>query len=842
MALFGLDYDGGTLPMVKQQRMPVLATVFLVSSALLASGCGLKKWWGEESVKPGVIEMASGAECPPAIQIVKGTAEESRAAFECLSTQLNDLWTQVVGKQKNVLNDQEISILVRKGLLKIGPNVDRSLHNVFGVKELLGIKSSLSKETVDRWISLVRLHRESIRALYLKYTATKNPIMYSDLKTVAKVASEFLREMNWSMDSDELGEVIFAVFEIKDRDFRSALVPAAQVAINFLNAVCPNFSARDTWNTREIGACLVALTDHFEAGAPWFEFTMNPVENVSFESVEKIKESMRLLGERFETWFRNPALAPVSIAGLIQLSRRMGVNPPNDLIEKMDLVTRFNKDSNGKFIHPSSFSGIFRIMRQYHTYLLDGLPVFVEAVHHKNCLNPEAQSWGTCRLDVTPDLFGRSRAIKLAMKVKNPNFGTRVTPFDGGRFARLMFFHTLSGRIIDAFGKTHSEEAEREAAEYSVEDLGATRPDDTPDGVGPPVPVPLQRPNVISADLNSGSDDMMDLIRSGLQAYEVIHSFVVNILRKMNGLPFEEETTIREMQRSFNLKGLAKLITMTNDVLVLRTKEDRKDFESAVKGLLANITNIMPTSSLFLDQMAVTAVITLMDSLSDYRNAYLEFLTGKQISIFDRKGVEQYLISRDDFVAALPRMVARHFPRTFESRRKFGFERSCGIALDGVLPDSQRNPGMINVSDLDVMTIILSAMEGLLDGCDVDNDLVLSWKLIKGDDELDCGYSRAKDFVQRLIQSGIVVTSSTDRRLIDFALNFVNSTTITRPIGKVMMSSGTMRHVVWHLIQYGKYRDASIGTMYGVFAEAVDMDRVKVAVKAQKEARKRGER
>ena len=755
----------------------------------------LGKWWGEAPEKPGVIQLPStSAECADPLRIVEGDESESERTFECWVEQIDPLWSQVDGREKSSLTDQEIAILVRKGALSSSGDPEELLRKLYAAKKILGLGSPLTREGVNRWVSLLRAHRARIRTIYGTITSSTSTLDYAALRDASRISSEILEQMAWSMDSEQLVLTIRELITISNRDVRNALIPAARAGINLLNAVCPTFESKDVWAAPAIGACLVRAIDHFEMGAAWFNFAFDPEPSYSPEDIRSIRIALELLNQQFDGWFHQKQLSPIRTGLWIDLSRALGVDPPEDILSALELIQRFHKPSNHKEVDPTAFSGLFSLLRRAQMNVLDGLPHFARAFDEGRCLNTNARDWRECVPLGIEELRERSKVIDLAARLANPRYGTAADPFNGSRFARVMLYYTLSGRIIEAFDE---------------------------DGNG-------KKDGLISAGAYRKENEVARLISIGLKGYETVRGFIDNIGRRWKSRPVEQISS----ERILDLTGLAELITMSHDVLVQRTPEDR----NAIEQIVANLLNAFPNSAMFLDQASVAAVIVLADTLTSFRSHYLEVLPQRVVS---DAGADRNTVSRATLAAALPGILERNFPRTFKSCSDFGFEASCGIAFDGIIPSASKDDQNVYVNDLDILTIAAAAMEGLLDTCDANSNEFLSWSSLNGNDELDCAYVRVKDILKRLIDADVIHASARDRVLAKMVLEGINSTFVTRTIGKVAMVRGTKRNLLLHWPLFWIYDDASIGSMFGLVSDVMDSSKAKRARKAAKAERKK---
>ncbi|MCM2322746.1 MAG: hypothetical protein NDJ90_05755, partial [Oligoflexia bacterium] len=211
---------------------------------------------------------------------------------------------------------------------------------------------------------------------------------------------------------------------------------------------------------------------------------------------------------------------------------------------------------------------------------------------------------------------------------------------------------------------------------------------------------------------------------------------------------------------------------------------------------------------------------------------------------------QQFVVDRDSVVKNLDKMMAAAFPRTFESCSTFlqdcdwrgqnckpssvSFERSCGIAMDEILSGPMPGTNNLSTGDLDVLTILALAMEATIDTCNVqdedDQRDSLHWSLVDGGDELDCGFVKAKDVVNRLMESKILQVKGVDSGVIKLMLDFTSATFITRPMGKVAMIRGqlSVTDLLWNELTFWAYRKgATVGSLYALISDIADSERAR---------------
>lgn len=788
-----------------------------VIGILLLSGltsCSLKGLWGEKPKSElGVVrlEQSPGASCPDFTKILTGTEDESLKSFECWASQVDVLFSQVVGRSKDSLTDGEIATLVRKQIVQIPGDQETSLKTLFILKKFLGFGPELTKPKVENWVVILRNNRPYFRDLYHRWTGEKGKLFYSDVEALSQFFNTVLLEMNWVMTSEELGGVLDAVLQLHEFDFKNALAPAARVSINLLNGVCPTFSIKNSWNAKELADCLPLLTAHFKGTGPWFDFFMNSMSEFSTDRRKKITEALDVLTVQAEIWFNQPSLSVIQPDLWLALGSAMGAPSTEDFKKSFQLLEKFNPKSTGGVIHPSAMIRVLSIIKKYELALMGGLGYFFGAVEQYNCTDSNATKWYRCvpqaLLAGVRDPKTDPQDLDLYLKVKNLHFGQNASPPNGKSYRKVMLFNVFASELISMFDEDH-------------------------DGR-------------LSINWHNDKDEVTPILNMGVEGYQIALRFVDNLNRKVHHKPLNSGDSL--LFRSLDLKGLANLITMTTHLLVLNDPKSN--------GTLDDFDLVAPNSSSYLDQTALTAVFTMMDSLSDFREAYIQNLlnsqTGPGVDLpspqDDVKAAaanpDAYIVLRESFIENLPEIMKQNFPRTYESCEKFGFTRSCGISFNKIIPPAigekigekiieKNRSGYIHVGDLDLLTLVAATMEGLFDNCDFNRDGKLTWTLI-GTDELDCAFLRGKDILTRMLDARIIQTSKEDEASTKLLLNMMNSVFVTRAAGKIAMVRGTTAGMILNIPLFMFYNGATFGSLYGLVSNILDPDQTNAIDKQQ---------
>lgn len=752
----------------------------------LFMGCSLGNPWGGEPKSPPVIQAeVTGSPCPLWETLLTAREEDSLMNFQCWKNQIEKIWSEVEGKTPNALSEAEITTLIRKQIVKTPGDPEKSVQRVLRIKRLLGIRQDLTRQEVEDWIHWLEKKRPLARELFQKFRQPHHTLTFTEIEQSAELISASLRRINWVMNSNEFARSIITVFDIQDPDLLRAIEPGSEVVINALNMLCPTFYTPETWQTQSIASCIDLMVAKFKVGAPWFEFLMNPTDQISNKQIQEIDQSLNALSVEVQEWFQSPKLSPLYPTRWVELSRKIRANPPIDFLNSLRVIRRFKHRSNEEAIYPEELIRIFEIIRRAQKSIFEGLPLFLETIEKGQCQNLGAKHWTQCILSESETQGKLIPGIKTAWRIKNFHHGQSTTPLNGESFSRISFFYELAGQVIELF---HNE--------------------------CPPRTLPWKEcnPRFITTDVGDENDHLVQLITIGVNTAETIDRLITNIRRKFAHQPFEEDPSL--IDRRWNIAGLARLIATTNDLLVKRTKEEADLLSQWVSMI------ILPNkSSLSLDQLAITAIFETIDSLPKYRQTYLSLLDETQ----QKEKTQKPQVNRSEIMKRLPTLLNFTFPRTLESCNAFGFQKSCKIVFEHVLSSAHQDQEWMDANDLDILTIMASSIEGLIDSCDQNQDSRLHWSLLSNQDELDCGYLRAQETLKRLMESQVVDMTEGDQEKSKILLWLINSTPVTRTNGKIALSRGTskylMANLLWAPFYFTPY--ATLGSTYGLIADLV---------------------
>jgi hypothetical protein len=743
---------------------------------LLLTACSPAQWWGEAPPPARVAEAPKSASdaCPEPAALLKGSEAESQQALECLNSDIEDAWKKIRGQESESLAEAEIDTLIERGIIDLAKgNTALSKRKVRAVRRLLAIDSRITKKDTKALLAWLQEHRQELRRLYQLFSHAESDIRYQDFRAALELSSSYLKHRNWKIPREELGRALVDL--TADGNAESVTPEVVLVVHDAVGALCPGHQKRGIWDGALLSSCLDSLAQDFDAGSDWVDFVLNQVR--PGVDLEKVKKSLDNFLPVVEKRMSHPDATGLNPALWVALARKLKAMPPEGFLESLNIIGKLHSKSSGHYIDPGAITLTLRIVRAYHELMLNGIPSFREAHAKGKCVNA-ATDWRNC---VLPDPHSiRNQAFQKILKSRNTAYGEYALPFDGHLFKKIALFHALSGEIISSF-------------------------DSDKDGV-------------ISSRWDDSQDEIMNLVSVSLSSVDVITRFINNMKARVRGDALFEQEEFSSIGH-LNLKGLARLITLAGgEIIVNREKEERIFLEK----LIANLTNSFPTNSVQLDHDAMSATLVFVSSFGAYRDSYLS-TPGILQRPHPRYGKTQ--VDRPSVIQALPKILERNFPRTLKSCQSFGFERSCGISMDEVLPPADPGGDWTSASDLDILTMITASLESLLDSCDYDGSGTLGWNLFDGQDELDCTFTKFSSVTKRLMEAKIVNVEQEQR--VRALLSSLNSIFITRSFAKVAMIKGTTSGIVAAPITLWFQKDASLGSIYALLAETLAKDRVK---------------
>jgi hypothetical protein len=759
------------------KKLSAIAALSLtLGASATLTGCSDSPFWGEDAPAPQFAVAPSGSECPPAMNVLEGSDAESAQALGCWTSQVGRLWIDIRGKTRNELTDNEIRTLFRKRIIVVEGDVDQTLEVLFAAKSLLGIRGNLSRETTESWVSWFGENRPRIRELYQRVKAhyTSNAYLaFSDIRGAVNLTASFLRKTRWSMRSSELADKTKPLVFKEYATLRESTPELARVLINLAEGLCPMAPGGDVWETTRLAECAEGLLSVLDPGAVWLEYALNPYYSHRLDAAER---SLDALLPRLKMWLEDPRLRPVDMKLWVNFAEKIGVQVREQSLKNLDWINAFSPRSTATSIDPSFLVTAADIVYRWQKSVFQGLQWF------RACDFRKAKDWENCTVELTPALEERSEVMNIASRLRNRHYSNRLLPFNRTTFSRLMLMDAISDKVMKVYDKDQN-------AFITIENLAS---------------------NV----------ELLDLLTASFQVQKNTQ-FIDQLSLRLKGIDISASQTQEWVLRSFEPEGVARLLTLMGEVLYRR---DRKN-QFFVDSIFANLSNLFPGNSTHLDQGALTGILATIDILGDYRRSFLSRdATLAEPMIVKSSASGETILRRGAVIKAIDPLLREHFPRLHQSCMNFGWERSCETVFMNLLA-GKNDDDLIFASELDILPIASIFLENLIDRCDENNDGKLTEKIADGSDELDCGFTHLKDMVVRLMDAKIIE----DQKSIRNALAFVNSTFLTRPLGKISLARGTRKGTLIRYIPRIFYNDrATMGSILGLAAEIIDPERIEM--------------
>ncbi len=747
--------------------------IFLWIGSSLLSSCALKDWWGETTQRSNTIQTSPvHSPCLEFSKILSSNEETSQKTFNCWKNELSSAWTHLHPKEKDALSSAEIRSLVKSEVLHLPGDPKLNAEKFVGIKKLFGHLDLIRKSDLEQWILWAETHRSTLRLIYEKWNTPHRHILYSDIENLLEITASALKKANWNFTSDEIAEIFTQTMSLNESDFYPVARPITHVALDLMNMLCPLGAESKTWSALKISECISLAARQFSGAHRWVEFLINPTETFNKNDQEEVFDGVEAFLNTAETWFKQQGFSSFHTLKWWEFAKSLGINvTPEEFAEDLFLIQKWTHGTTE--ILPADFAiKVARATGLFQKFLISGIIPFIESTQQHRCVNPETQYWLDCVPSQAISLRKNIRNIDLFFRIKNPNHGGSHSAMSGYEFGKMMLYYTLAGEVIRTF-------------------------DDDQDGI-------------ILAHSKDNSAQAIRAITAAVNFSDLWTQFIENIQKKWNSIPIKKFDSTAQFVKKLNPQGFAELITMTSEVLVQRSPENK----SFIDGLIANITNTAPSGAYYLDQMSITAVFSSINTLPDYRE---EIIGIHKID----KSTSQERVERALVIKNIPDWLKIIFPRTYSSCNQFGFELSCGTVLQTLLPLPLPEKSEIAVSDIDILTIYAITMEGILDHCDRNGDGKLSWDLFDGNDELDCGFTQAGEITKRLVNSQVVKTSSADQKRINLLINTIDSFFLSRVIGKTAMVRGTAENAWINLPLFWLFNGATLGTMYGLTGNVI---------------------
>jgi len=664
-----------------------------------------------------------------------------------------------------------------------------SRTRINAITRLLDLSEQPAKEVFENRLTWVRDHFSPVVA-FISALSNEGPIQYQTFAAALNSSAALLKELHWELDSNTLLNDLREIITFQSALFTQAPLESLAVGLSLAHFVCPDLTQPQHWQPQMLGQCFNNITSELDGGSDWINFYLNPDRPILEKSdVELLQASLNKTTPKLIKWFMNENLQPIQVDLWIKLATKMNALPPEGFKNSLKALTFVDSGTGPDSIAPSLMIKIAQILQAHHTAVLNGAYVFGSRQKTSGCNNIDAKTWKDCKIDLTKELIEKNPDFARAGQIYNPNFGQNLIPFSGKEYSRILMYTAFADNIIRAFD--------------------------------------FDQNGLLTANNKSGRDEVLELIEAGIPFIEKYNEFSGNLIASIRNKPLPEiGSSLQDAE--FNMTELARLVTLSgSEILVRRTPKRSFIFFS----ILENILHTFPRTAVHLDSEAIGSILYLLENLPEYRKAMLEQarLTDPN-AVITYKGTEDHYFRRDAVINELPSYLEQFFPRTYDSCKEFAYGASCKIVFEEILPTSEREDQMIPDSDFDVLIIMATLIESLVDRCDKNLDSKLSYNLIDGNDELDCGFTRMGDAVSRLMGAGIIESEDTERY--SRIISTLDSVFILRAFGKVPMIFGRRNATPINVIFRPHKRKASIGSILGLVADIIDEDAAKAARKA----------
>lgn len=876
----------------------------LVCFFALSSCAPPAQWWGEDAPPETPLVLSDEGkkeELPNPILILEGSEAQSAKLFQQLRDEILKVFDSVEGARSGQISRRELEILKNRGVFTVDATAWVKVQTVL---DLFGFEKAIVRDQLVQLLDVFKTYRSWIRRSYLNWKESKpfdfakDPpqafrflrkllqviqwkgqdlrwfqeriiqltdaswgeriqaggvllgldrsvhfqqtllsyiefcleyygfgysvyerlsseaaVEYSELEKAMSLVDQILRTLNWELKTSELVDSLVGLLQWDDPDFLRSTLPGARVIRNALSVLCPDMGDTSLWNSTDIARCGVSWIQSLSGAREYVEYLINPLERVP-RSLDALRgallEGQAVLQEHLKRLPGEVGIRPLLWIGFAE---SLKAHPPDNFLQALQIVKVIDPHSSATLIRSGLFQKAVRLWAVYQRSLFGNHSFFFQAMRSpypaSRCFNlgldQEEKDWRKCELWVTERMREASPSLRLAMKVQTVNFGWDAVPFTGKRFQEILFFHALSGLVIETF-------------DQDQDGLISTRP---------------------HGDTSQEPDEVQELLTVSLQAVDTIERFIDHVRIKLRGEEIVESDPLIGFGK-LDFKALARLITVAgSDVLVQRTPKER----DRLKELADNLLRVNPGSSVFLDQIALTAILSFITTLGDYSKAYIRSMVelhGPYVNghwpahpqypqpIALKRG-EEHEVHRETLLKMLPQLFEIYFPRTFESCSSWpagGWQRTCGVAFDEVLPDPKPGSDRIAEEDLKLLTLVAAGLEKTLDACSKDGLPRLRAEVLDGNDELDCAYTIISNIAKRLLDTGLLDDVDTGDRFLGNLFNILDTFLFLRMPGKVAMVRGTTQvfYLNWLMPWHA---EATLGSLYALMSDILDPDRAR---------------
>jgi len=763
-----------------------LINIFLI--AIIITSCSNNKWWGEEAPQEKFIDTTKQSSLavtnePSISDILEGNSALSNEAFLYLKKSINESWAKIQGKNDGRLAEDELLLLIKKRVLTFSDDVEQDVAFILSIKSLLGIKKDINKTTIDWVINWIEKNRESLRVTYQQFVNHSGELTYNNIETGIKLVASIFKRINWEKSPEQITANIENLLPSLNISTKLRIAPIAKFATEFFAFMCPT-TDKSKISLNNISSCLTLFVTKFHKGEDWFNYQLNTKQN-NHDPV-KVLKSLDYLEIVSKEWFSQKDLGGLKTKTIISLLNAFNLPSTEDLVDSFEIVKEFEGRSTSEVFYPELILTLIDTFMKGHSDILKVMPYFQKAVKNNNCQVKNTKSWLDCSitLEKVQEITKENdslEAFKLVQNIITPNYAKNVMPITPQEISYLLQFRSIAIQIIKTFG--------------------------------------ADKNGYLSSNNSSGNNEILELLKNYTGSIEKITNYIDRVEQSGDieflALTKEKKVKNESIFSDLNLTGISNLVVLIGgDILAIKDKGTRL----ASDKILSNLTNLFPKGSIHLNDKSITATIHLVDSFSYYRDS---FISNKKLNLkvkYNPFNKMRY-VEFNSFVKNIPNILKQYFPKTYKSCQDFNWDRSCQLSLEQIYTDMNTDmPGFIIESDLDVMVLIATSMEGIVNTCDFNDSGILEPSITDGADELDCTFSKISHITSRLMDSKII--DKKFNKVIKAILKVIDSNGLTRVVGKSMLSNGRL-NVIGGLTHYIFEQDASIGSIYSLLGSIV---------------------
>ncbi len=309
-------------------------------------------------------------------------------------------------------------------------------------------------------------------------------------------------------------------------------------------------------------------------------------------------------------------------------------------------------------------------------------------------------------------------------------------------------------------------------------------------------------------------ESIKDLINITIRLIDT-NAFAQNVINRLLEKPIDPTNT-EDSLKTVQRQGLSELAAFASDIIPARDT----DHLTFLQKIEAQFYNPAKPVSYSLDPIGITAFLYVYDLISSMRD---DILANYPIPV-RTDGVLAF-VKRKDFVAAIPSILADHFPGIYKACLDEGFERTCGVVFTQILANAEVSTGEIETYEMDLISLSAILLESMMNRCDQDGNGLLTNRLFSGNDEKKCMLTVASALAQRLMHSGIIETDEHAETL----MSLIKRVAPVRWAAKIALTRGTTHALLfWALPPMDMLTGpATLGSVMALGAELMASDKVK---------------